>query len=366
MKNIVRCFLLLLIAFLGSSAMANSTSYYAGLTTTVAKKSSGMGKVYAGTSKTASSYDATSMSASSSSTTENEGLTFYASAQANEGYEFTGWSDTDGGDVSNTENPREVKVKASSTTESSPSTTTIFANFKLKEFDEFTVTFLAPQNGSYTVDGTPVGSGGLVNGPYTEVYKPRIVATAADGYAFNGWYTTTDGGATKAPLSQEVDYTASFIAGAIVGADFVPCVKVTTAAALTTSLDKDVVIEIPAGTAISLDSDAILASGKTLIVNGDLYVNGTFTNNGTITGGGSIVALKKLVTQTGASGDTPFETTCVVASYNKKYYKTSIDSIHISGNYATVETTDTIQGMTKIPYDSKREESIEKIVSYLS
>lgn len=314
------------------SSSAWASSYYADLT--VSCGSTGDGKIYASTASTKSPiYQSEDMTVSGQKDNQSSAptFTFYIYAKAEPGSEFTGW--TAGGDVT-------VKDASSASTTATmkganpAAKGTVTANFEKKQLPSFSVTYLAPQNGSYTVDGTSVGSGGLVNGPYTEAYTPNLVATAADGYAFNGWYTTTDGGVTKTPLSQESPYTASFIEATTVGADFVPCVKVTTAEKLINALANDYCIEIPAGVTITLDSNATLTSGKTLIVNGELYLSGTFTNNGSITGGGAIITLKKLVTQGCASGDTPFETTCVVASYNKKYYKTSIDTMNgaISGN----------------------------------
>lgn len=329
MKKLTFC-LMLLAGLMSSSAWAGS-DYYAKLT--VSCSGVGSGKIYASDDEKATPvYQAEAMAVTASKNAQSAPtLTFYIYAKAEPGSEFTGWTAGDGVTVSDV---AKVSTTATMKGDTKTATGTVTANFKKQTLPEFSVTFLAPQNGSYKVDGASVGSEGLVNGPYTEAYTPTLVAAAADGYAFNGWYTTTDGGATKTPLSQESPYTASFIEATTVGADFVPCVKVTTAAELTTALKNDYCIEIPAGTAITLDSKAELVSGKTLIVNGELYLSSSFTNNGSITGGGAIITLKKLVTQGCASGDTPFETTCVVASYNKKYYKTSIGTINgaISGN----------------------------------
>lgn len=317
------------------SSSAWASSYYASLTTKVATECKGMGKVYASTSNSTPSddeYDESFGPVQSDSTSTSGGnVTLYAFAKAAQDYEFLGWSTSETGATTyaSTDNPWKASLKAS-TTKNGTQPYTYYAYFKELVYDPFYVSFLPPTGGTYTVD-----DGGLdKRGPFTKTYSPRLKATAADGYAFNGWYTTTDGGATKTPLSQESPYTASFIEATTVGADFVPCVKVTTAAELTTALKNDYCIEIPAGTAITLDSKAELVSGKTLIVNGELYLSSSFTNNGSITGGGAIITLKKLVTQDCASGDTPFETTCVVASYNKKYYKTSIVTMNgaISGN----------------------------------
>ncbi len=327
MKNLLAYSLVLLSLFASTSAWASS--YYASLTTKVAN--TGGGKVYASTSNSqpsADKYDESSGPVQSASTSTSGGsVNLYAFAKANDGYEFKGWATSESGATSyaSTDNPWTASL-AAATSDKGIQAYTYYAYFEKQTLQSFSITYLAPNGGSYTVDGTSVGSGGLVKGPYTEAYTPKLAATAADGYAFNGWYTTADGGTTKTLLSQESPYTASFIATTTVCADFVPCVKVTTATELTTSLANDYCIEIPAGTTISLDGGT-LAANKTLIVNGELYVSGTFTNNGTITGGGAIITLKKLVTQTGASGDTPFETTCVVASYNKKYYKTSIGTM---------------------------------------
>ncbi len=323
MNKLLAYSLMFLSLFASTSAWAGS-DYYAKLT--VSCSGTGDGKIYASTASASSpAYQTDAMEVTATKNAQSAPtLTFYIYAEAQSGSKFNGWTATDGVTIANATSASTTATMKGST---STATGTVTANFEKETLTAFSVTYLAPQNGSYTVDGTTVGSGGLTSAGYTEVYKPRLVATAADGYAFNGWYTTTDGGVTKTPLSQESPYTASFIAGATVGADFVPCVKVTTTAALTTSLANDTVIEIPTGTAISLDSNATLASGKTLIVNGELYVSAIFTNNGTITGGGAIITLKKLVTQTCASGDTPFKTSCVVDSYNKKYYKTTIESM---------------------------------------
>ncbi len=68
-----------------------NTTYYAALKAQVSSNSSGYGKVYAGTSSSAGTYTTpSSQSSNQSSTTQNEEKTFYAFAQANDGYEFVG------------------------------------------------------------------------------------------------------------------------------------------------------------------------------------------------------------------------------------------------------------------------------------
>ena len=107
-----------LLAMLMPTALwGNSTTYYyAALKAQVS--STGGGKVYAGTSNSApsaSSYKADfSQSSNQSSTTENESKNFHAFASANEGYEFSHWSTSNGGTSASTANPYTVAVKCSS------------------------------------------------------------------------------------------------------------------------------------------------------------------------------------------------------------------------------------------------------------
>lgn len=98
------------------SSFAGST-YYSKLNTYVASGSSGRGTVYSDPSGT------------QSSSTEGATKTFAAHATAAAGYDFCGWSETDGGAVVSYDNPWNVAVACSSDSSSSPTTKSVYANF---------------------------------------------------------------------------------------------------------------------------------------------------------------------------------------------------------------------------------------------
>ncbi len=72
-----------------------------------------------------------------------------------------------------------------------------------------TTTFLAPENGSYTVNGTAITAQTQMTQKSTEAYA--LVATPADGYKFIGWYSTSTGSyfstSATATLNVETDTT---------------------------------------------------------------------------------------------------------------------------------------------------------------
>ena len=191
------------------------STYYSALKAQVS--STGGGKVYAGTSTTAGTYvDGSSTSDSQSSETENEEKAFYAFAKANEGYSFTGWSSTNGGSIVSINNPYKVTVKCSSDKSSSPTTTTVYANFA--ENQAITIRFISATNGSYTVNGTKISTSQTL----TCEGETALEATASSGYKFFGWYTSTDGGATRTYFSHTASTSYTFLAAATVYAEFIP------------------------------------------------------------------------------------------------------------------------------------------------
>ncbi len=208
--------LVCLLGVSGNAWAGGSTTYYSALKATVS--STGGGKVYAGTSNSAGTYvEGTSTSDKQSSTTQNEAKNFYAFAQSNDGYSFTGWSTTKGGDVVSTDNPYKVTVNCSSSTESSPTTTTVFANFV--ENVAISVNFVPGTNGSYTVNGTKVSTS--PSQAITCEGEVSLAATPASGYKFFGWYTSTDGGTTKNYFSYSASTSHTFLAAATVYAEFI-------------------------------------------------------------------------------------------------------------------------------------------------
>ncbi len=81
-----------------------------------------------------------------------------------------------------------------------------------------TTTFLAPENGSYTVDGTAIAAEtGYTKAPTESSYA--LVATANSGYAFYGWYNETAGGyvsydaTTTLPVGSDATIKPVFVAG---------------------------------------------------------------------------------------------------------------------------------------------------------
>ena len=213
--NRLRIMLILSILLLGvGKSWATSTTYYAALKAQVS--STGGGKVYAGTSATAGTYvEGSSTSSSQTSTTQNDEKTFYAFAQANEGYSFIGWSTANGESIVSTNNPYSVSVKCSSSTKNSPTTTTVYANFARNQ--AIGVTFMPPTNGSYTVNGTKITTSQSI----TCEGSTALAATAASGYKFFGWYTSNDGGTTKNYFSHTPSTSYAFQSAATVYAEFI-------------------------------------------------------------------------------------------------------------------------------------------------
>ncbi|MBQ7382487.1 MAG: InlB B-repeat-containing protein [Paludibacteraceae bacterium] len=217
--RLFKSFLVLSLLILGiGNTWGLGTTYYSALKAQVSSGSpSGSGKVYAGTSNTAGTYvEGTSTSSSQSSSTENDAKTFYAFAQANEGYSFTGWSTSNGGSIVSTDNPYQVTVKCSSSSSSSPTTTTVYANFVQNQ--AISVTFIPATNGSYTVKGTKITSSQSI----TCEGATNLVATPASGYKFFGWYTSTDGGTTKNYFAHSASVSYTFLEAATVYAEFIP------------------------------------------------------------------------------------------------------------------------------------------------
>ena len=216
--RLFKSFLVLSLLILGIGNAWAGTTYYSALKAQVSSGSpSGSGKVYAGTSNTAGTYvEGTSTSSSQSSSTKDDAKTFYAFAQANEGYSFTGWSTSNGGPIVSTNNPYQVTVNCSSSKSNSPTTTTVYANFVQNQ--SVNVTFIPATNGSYTVKGTKITSSQSI----TCEGATNLVATPASGYKFFGWYTSTDGGTTKNYFAHSASVSYTFLAAVTVYAEFIP------------------------------------------------------------------------------------------------------------------------------------------------
>ncbi|MBQ3868819.1 MAG: hypothetical protein II789_09815 [Clostridia bacterium] len=94
-----------------------------------------------------------------------------------------------------------VAVSITSNAGNEDATTITISNIKLTPEQNVTVTFKAPVNGTYTVDGTAVAADTAVTKLTTDSFA--LAATAASGYKFIGWYSETEDNyfATTAALS---------------------------------------------------------------------------------------------------------------------------------------------------------------------
>lgn len=301
--RIIALFAGLLAVLPMTSARANTdTFYYAKATATVS--STGGGKVYA-SSKSVSSPDSmctetTSTSDAGKSAANTKSVTLYRYAKADEGYEFKGWSTANDADISTiSDTSTSVTVAPSATSEASANNYTYFAYFTKKQLTGFTVSFLPVDHaaqGSYTVDGaTPPAQTATM----TEAYTPKLVATPAANYAVKGWYTTTDGGATKEFFSTAASCTGNFLSSVSVGVEFVPVVPVATYAELEAGLSTGGAFSIASGVEITVPKDKTLTvkDGSLLVIEGMVNVIGSFANNGAVSGSGTIRKISWLVSQ---------------------------------------------------------------------
>ena len=285
-KSILMVLLLAVISPLSLLALGSSYDYSA----TLNVKSSGNGKVYASTSSTTPGTSA-SATESDTSTQKSKSFTLYAHAVADEGYEFSKWSD------GTTGNPQAVSF---SLTSSSPSETKeLTATFVKKALPEFSVTFSAPIGGGYTVNGTQVSSAYSLT--QTEALETALVATPSAGNRFYGWYTLN--GNAKEYFSCSASVSKSFPSTVTVGADFISesdVVEVATFAEADAAMSSDAkIVEITSGTTLIVPSGSTLTvpAGKKLEVNGRLYVIGTLEVNGIVGGNGAVARAWKVITQ---------------------------------------------------------------------
>ena len=279
-----------LLAFLPAVVWATgggSTTYYAALKAQVS--SSGGGKVYAGTSKTAGTYSETSSQTDAqSSTTQNDNKTFYAFAQANDGYEFAGWSKSDKGTDLGTDSPLTVTLQCSSTT--SPNATTYYATFKEKVLASFGISFETSANGAYTVDGAaPANKTGLT--------KATKVVLASSDANFLNWNI-------NGTVVNNNPYTTTCTENTTISAEFLTADQVTSVttisdltAALSNAAYKKIIV--PSGTTLTVakGSTVTVPAGKQLVVDGTLNVLGTVSNSGVISGSGKLYKISYSIDQ---------------------------------------------------------------------
>ncbi len=249
-------------------------TFYAKLKTQVGNGCTNMGKVYAGDSNTAGTYNATSStsgelnSGEQSSETEQYSVgPFYAFAQANSGYKFVGWkeTDSDAAEIISTANPYPTNITATSITSGSGTTKTLYAFFQ--EQKSVNITFIGTNSGSYkyTINATTT----TISGSNQTANDVEIVTlstpTPANGYAFAGWYQiNTDGSLTD--LSGSSSFTVDFSeSGNIqIGARFV------------STSSPQFVIKETSTTYYGLKAASLAASpGQTIVPIADCTINGS-------------------------------------------------------------------------------------------
>lgn len=133
----------------------------------------------------------------SDSNGEDDKQKFYAFAKANDGYVFTGWSDSSTNEESNssTDNPLEKELKATSKDSSNPSPDdTYYAHFyPYFKFSATAITCNAVM-GTANISSNPsesVISATKNNSPATTT-TATFTASSNEGYIFRGWGTTSD------------------------------------------------------------------------------------------------------------------------------------------------------------------------------
>lgn len=261
--------------------------YSAKFTTSVA---SGRGKVYAGTTESAAKActETEASSSTSGSSAKSMSYDFYGYAVADDGYEFTGWTDK------NTDNPRKVTVNLSSS--STTGSASLAANFAKIALPPFGISFVISPNGPYTVNGAaPVNLTGL-----TEATEVLLESTDE---SFLSWKIGNR-------VVNENPYTASCTVDTTISAEFLTAEMVTTVstyAELADALLSETYrkITIPSGVSIVVLSGATLTvpAGKTLVNDGDIFVEGALDNSGAILGAGKISKCARLFTQANKAGE---------------------------------------------------------------
>lgn len=148
-------------------------------------------------------------------------------------------------------------------------TTIAISNLKLTPEVNVDVTFKAPTNGSYTVDGAAISSDTTITKLTTETFA--LSATPASGYKFFGWYSETTG----AYFSTAAALTTSFTEPQTVEPQFVPSSTPVfqVGSKLFTDLNEAVSYAQSSGTEkIVLVSNGTLPAGNYTIPNGKLLL----------------------------------------------------------------------------------------------
>ena len=112
---------------------------------------------------------------------ENAAIT--VTAKADIGYEFAGWSNTNGGSIISTDSNYSFRINKN---------TILFANFRELTSNTYTVN-VVKGTGCKSILCFSSNSNGksFVSGKYPKDYSMSLIAYAADGYEFAGWWTNS-------------------------------------------------------------------------------------------------------------------------------------------------------------------------------
>ena len=195
---------------------------------------SGAGKVYVGKSASettmatpaSSSFKACNSSTTAAMTQQEKGTEkktwYHFFAEANPGYKFTGWYDPDDKLLTMTDATRNYyRGMIQSGTMALNGDLHAYVDCYAGFVKCIQMSFVRPTNGEFTI----TNNGATVSDYATFTVDGRVFLTAqpAPGYKLRGWYTTTNGGATKTYVAFGTTYEPlSYTSNVTIGAEFVP------------------------------------------------------------------------------------------------------------------------------------------------
>ena len=270
---------------------------------------SGSGTVYLSTQESGATSGDTTYTWNCNKNSSADSATRYCYAVPSSGWKFTGWS----GYATSSDNPYKLTLSATATSSGSPTTASMTATFV--QLLPVTVTFAAPANGGYSVNGEAVNAQ-LVKANQAPPYSATLVATPTENFRFAGWYMLKNG--VKSFFSTDVSTTRQFEEDATVGAEFIPDGFAVYAAVAAKGYDNlaTALSEAQSGESISVYSSTTLdttaavgvgvsltvVSGVTLTVasGATLYIDGSVSVNGMISG--MVSKCTKLITMSSNNG----------------------------------------------------------------
>ncbi|MBR1785621.1 MAG: hypothetical protein IJ756_00435, partial [Paludibacteraceae bacterium] len=225
----LRFFALLAILFVWVSSALAGTAYSDGRAYLRQGSPTNAGKVYVstnGSTPAASAYkvcntvqtsETTTPSASAQVKGEKTKTTYHFWAQANAGYKFIGWYSSTG--ALQGSGAEHISASVTSGTAGS-SDTHAYLDMHAAFIKIIQMSFIVPTNGSFEISH----NGDAVSNYASITVDGKVVLTAHpdDGYKLKGWYTTTNGGATKSYFAFGNTCEPNFTSNVTIGADFTP------------------------------------------------------------------------------------------------------------------------------------------------